>query len=273
MALTEWYFAVHDAGTGQYKTNLTTGSGWMYVCTAGSVAPPTIYTNERGSVALTSTNAGAGVLVNTLALVYITNGWCRFWTETSVTSLDISFLMATGECGIYRGATPSTHMLYVNTNYAGPMKLWVPFAFEATGGSAIDTKLDLPADLEILDAGCLVTTADAAETVDFGFINSGESGDEDGLLDGMLLTNTGFVSPNLIITNGSSADYYTDTNGKYGALLATTLVGSDSAVTTIGGQTRLSYLTNGTIKSLIYNISSSDTAYGFLTLTYTKAMG
>jgi len=272
MAKREWSFMIHDRSKGQYKEGVTTGSGWMYVCTAGAVAPPTIYSDERGSVSLTSTATGHGALVNKLALVFITNGYCRFWTDSSVTSLDVTYLMSTGESGFAKGVSSSRHMLSVDSDGGRPYTLWVPFAFETTGGSPIDTLLDLPAGLEIYDAGCYVHTADSTETVDFGFKNAVESGDEDGLLDGMLLTTAGPVAPYGTITDGSLIDYLAFTNGKLGALLATTITGSD-VVSTVGGVSRLTYKTDGTIKSLVYTPSSSDTAYGFLTIKYEKMMG
>lgn len=270
MALREWHFSIHDQATGQHLRG-TTATGWVYVCTAGSVTPPTIYCDPRGTSSLSATANGTGVLANTLAVVYLADGYCRFWTETSVTSLDISWVTATGETGMARGISSSRQMLPVNTNGGQPYVLAVPFAFIAS--SAVqDTQIDLPADLCIFDANVDVVTTDASATVDVGFLNSGESGDEDGLLDGMLTTSAGLGTPAGIITNGSNIDYVDDASGKYGALLVTWIDGAD-AVTTVGGMTRKMYRTDGTIKSLTYTPSNSDTMYGFIYLWYTKLMG
>ena len=263
MAYKEWMFAVHDSALGQNRMGKNT-TGWINICTAGAATSPTVYTNERGSATLTATN--------TIAVTTITNGYVRFWLDSSVASIDVSFLTATGECGMAKGVTPSTqHILVVNSQSTEPQTLWVPFAFIAST-AVVDTTLDLPADLEILDAGLLVKTLDASATVDFGFINAVESGDEDGLLDGMVLDNAGLVTANGVLTGGSNIDYVLMTGGIYGVLLSTVIAGAD-AVATVGGITRRGHLTNGTIKSLAYTPSSCDTAEGFLSLTYRKAMG
>lgn len=272
MALREWMFAIHDQATGQHLRG-TTATGWMYVCTAGAVSPPTIYCDPRGNVALSATANGTGVLANTLAVVYIADGYCRFWTETSVTSIDISWLLATGESGFAKSVTSSRHLLPVNTNAGQPYILAVPFLFIAS--SAVqDTQLDLPADLCIYDANIDTVTTDASATVDVGFLNSGESGDEDGLLDGMSTTSSGLGVPAGVITNDTVVDYVADTLGKYGALLASYIDGaSATSVAAQGGMTREMYRTNGTIKSLTYTPSNSDTMKGFIYLWYTKLMG
>ena len=262
MAYKEWMFAVHDSALGQNRMGKN-ATGWINICNAGAATSPTVYTNERGSATLTATN--------TIAVTTITNGYVRFWLDSSVTSIDVSFLTATGECGMAKGVTPSTqHILAINSQNPGLQTLWVPFAFN--GGTVVDTTLDLPADLEILDAGLLVTVLDASATVDFGFINAVESGDEDGLLDGMTLAAAGLVTANGVITNGNFIDYVLMTGGIYGVLLSTVITGAD-AVATVGGITRRGHLTNGTIKSLAYTPSNCDTARGFLNLTYRKAMG
>ena len=261
MALKEWYFGLHDSSTGQYKSGMD-ASGWAMVCTAGAVTSPTIYTNASGSATLTATN--------TIAVVTIANGYCRFWTDSSVTSLDISYLTATGECGLLKAVSPNTqHMLPVQTGQMD-FTLWVPVAYLAAS-AVVDTTLDLPANLIITDAMLKVVATDSAVTVDVGFENATESGDLDGLLDGMLCTNAGLILGSGTITNGSNIDYVANTNGKYGVLLATVIAGAD-AVATVGGITRLWYETDGTIKSLVYTPSNSTTFTGAICLKYMRTM-
>lgn len=264
----EWNFNLHDVGLGQNAQSPASGggSGWINICTAGAATSPTVYTNRQGTTSLTKTN--------TISVTTITNGKVTFYTDTSVTSLDVSWLTSTGECGILKGVSPNTtHMLRYDSGYTGYYNLWVPFAYLASSAFT-DTTLDLAADLVITDANILVKTVDASATVDVGFINSGESGDEDGLLDGMATDSTGLGVPWGVITNDTVVDYVSDATGKYGAYMATYIDGSAAtSVAAQGGMTRKNYLTNGTIKSLGYTPSNSDTMEGFIVLTYHKAMG
>jgi hypothetical protein len=270
MALKEWSFHIHDESVGGVKYP-GDGSGWMYVCTAGAVLPPTIYSNEYGSMALTSSATAHGALVNKLGLVNIANGYCRFWTEQSVNTLDVSYLMASGEAGFLKGVTNSRHHLSIRTDGGTRYQLWVPWAYLA-GTTVVNTQLQLPAGLMITDANVKVVTTESADTVDVGFLSAGESGDEDGLLDGMLTTNAGLGVPWGVITSGTNIDYVSHAAGRYGDYLANWIVGAD-AVATVGGMTRKHYLTDGTIKTLTYTTSDSAAALGFFFLDYYKTMG
>jgi len=259
----EWLLAVHDKA---YSSNPVgkNVAGWLHVLDANEATSPTVYTNKGATATLTA--------INTIAVVPIVNGYAHFWMDESVTTIDVSYLTATGECGMAKGVTRGVpSYLSVDTHYTGFSTLWVPVAFIASS-AVVDTTLDLPANLEIFDANIITTTADASATVDVGFENATESGDLDGLLDGMLLTATGRGKPWQVITGGSNIDYIDDAAGKYGALLATWIDGADG-VATVGGMTRLTYITDGTIKSLVYTPSSCDTFEGFIQLTYRKCMG
>jgi hypothetical protein len=64
---------------------------------------------------------------------------------------------------------------------AGSVWLKIPFVQKA---SAYDTGIDIPAGVHISDCMIEVTTAVAGSSIDVGFINAVEGGDEDGLLDG-----------------------------------------------------------------------------------------
>jgi len=260
----EWMFAIHDKANSSNAVGKNV-AGWLHVLTAGVATSPTVYTNKGGTSTLTATN--------TIAVVPIVNGYARFWLDESITTIDVCYFTATGESGMAKGVTRGVpSYLAVDTHFPGYQTLWVPVAFLAAT-AFVDTTIDLPADLEIVDAGLRVTTLDSAVTLDLGFKNAVESGDEDGLLDGMLCTNAGLVSPWPIITAGSTHSHYLDTNGKFGALLSTIIVGADTSDVTMGGYTRKSYLTDGTITSLGYTPANSDTLEGFAYVTYRKCMG
>lgn len=259
----EWLLAVHDKA---YSSNPVgkNVSGWAHILDEGEATSPTVYTNKNGSAELTK--------VNTISVVPIVNGYAHFYLDESVTTIDVCYFTATGESGMVKSMTRGVpSYLSVDTHYTGFQTLWVPIAFLASS-AVTDTTLDLPANLEIYDANILTTTADSGVTIDVGFNNAVESGDLDGLLDGMLVTALGRGIPWQVITGGSNIDYIDDAAGKYGALLATWIDGAD-AVATLGGMTRLTYITNGTIKSLVYTPANSDTFEGFIQLTYRKCMG
>jgi len=262
MALREWMFNIVDAGLGDARQGKDV-SGFLNVCTAGVVTSPTIHTNERGSVDLTKKNL--------ISLLEITNGWVQFWTASSVTSLDIMFITNTGECGGAKAVSSNFHHLRVDSTYMGMYKLWVPWAWKAAT-TVQDTGLNIPADLMITDASLFIDIADATETLDVGLLASETGGDEDGFLDGMLLTTAGPLSSDQIITVGGTQDHFLETNGVRGVLLATSVLGANTSDKP-GGETRIPHLTDGTATSLTYTHSTSDVGFGFIILTYEKSFG
>lgn len=271
MALREWSFHVHDRGLGQYGEGLNS-TGYVNIVTSGVATSPTnVYLNERGSEQLTSTAVAQGVLANTIATMVIAGGYVRFWTDTSVTALDISYVTDTGEAGYILGASSSNHMLTVDST-AQEYTYWQPIAWKAAA-TVTDTTVNIPGKLWIKDASLFVDVVDAGETVDIGILASETGGDEDGFLDGMNVANLGMVSGHGIITEGSTINHYLHTNGKYGALLYTMNLGADTGILTIGGQTKLHYVTDGTATSLTYTPSTSDTFTAFAVLTWAKTFG
>jgi hypothetical protein len=70
--------------------------------------------------------------------------------------------------------------------------------------TVVDTGYDLPDEGVVVDVALIVDTAEttaSTKTIDVGIINAGESGDEDGFLDGVATTPAGEILPSL--TNGS----------------------------------------------------------------------
>jgi len=130
----------------------------------------------------------------------------------------------------------------------------------------VDTGFDMPARSLITDVAVQVLVVDAGETVDLGFINAVESGDEDGLAKLVTVANLGFPTLYPVVTGGTNIDYLVETAG-YGAYLAQAIAGAD-AVATNGGWAKRNYMTDGTIKSLVYTPSGSDTFKGLAHLFY-----
>lgn len=128
----------------------------------------------------------------------------------------------------------------------GGIILEIPFTNSAA--AAVDTGIDIPGDVLVKNCYIDVTTEVAASTIDVGFINAVEGGDEDGLIDGVACTATGPIQPG-ITTAGSTETYMASTTK--GALLTTFLAGAD-VVGDVGTNVEHPYKTDGTIKSLSY---------------------
>jgi hypothetical protein len=118
----------------------------------------------------------------------------------------------------------------------------VPFVQNAT---VKDTDVDIPGGVMIKDSIIKVTTAVAGSSIDVGFDNAVEAGDLDGLLDGESCVVLGFVPHNIMdVTEGSIT---------LGALLRES-IGKDSRLCFFA--VPKSYLTDGSIKSLVYTTSA-----------------
>lgn len=115
--------------------------------------------------------------------------------------------------------------------------------------SAKDTGIDIPGGVIIHDVIVNAIVADASGTIDVGFINAVESGDEDGLLDGEALAATGFRIHGLV--DG------TDANNTLGAYLYEAAIKSaDGTALYYRAPKMPGYVTDGTIKSLSYTTSN-----------------
>jgi hypothetical protein len=128
-------------------------------------------------------------------------------------------------------------------NLGGKLALKIPFVQK---GTVFDTGIDLPAGLLITGALIEVTTAVASSWIDVGIINSGESGDEDGFLDGVSCAATGLVLP--------IVDDATDGNNTLGAYLSDTIKSADG--TALFYRAPTGYKTDGTAKSIVYKTSA-----------------
>lgn len=249
----EWYFQLWDT---QRKISIDDDSAKLIVLTADSPTAPTIYSDANGTSVSHAVRTPRSFV----------NGTVRFWTDQSVTSVDLSLMTAKGEAYFFEDVAYSVHRLDINP-FMRDHVLVLPFG--ASDATETDTGIDLPANLLIKDALLKVTTADATETLDVGILSSESGGDADGLLMLMDVANLGFVNPFPVVTNGTNIDYNVHTSGR-GALLKQGIAGAD-AVATCGGVQPRFYRTDGTAKSVTYTGSTgSDTAAGYIILSYTR---
>lgn len=224
------------------KTSFIDDSTGVAIVMAGGT------TTRSDVVSLVSGQGGAALAQP----VVLDHGNLVFYTAKTVTSVDITIMLASGYSIYARGVTSSVHRLDVYPEIRDQLLVF-PIKFLASS-AAVDTGIDFPAGCLISDAYIWIGVAESADTVDIGFINAVESGDEDGLVDGALATNLGFVNDTAVITAGTTLDYVPVTTR--GVLIRTSITGAD-ALATGGGSTPIKYLTDGTIKSLSYTPSSS----------------
>lgn len=187
---------------------------------------------------------------------FATDGEIRFWSAS--TSHDLVINDASGNTGVYSGVTPNSHQLPLNTT--GSSKCLVfPIAFNS-GGTEVDTGLDLPKNAMVIDAAVEVVTLDATETVNIGLLSTETAGDADGFLAAVSVANAGFVA-NIAYTTGSN-EVYLSTNS-YGVLLASGSLGNDVA-TDVGSLAMKGHVVTGSnATSISYTPSTSDTLAGY----------
>lgn len=101
----------------------------------------------------------------------------------------------------------------------------IPFGAAELGGSETNTSFSFPANGAIV-VGAWINVADGESgTMDVG--TQGTSNDPDGILDGIDLTNTGYVFPTATITTGLNGTYISATT--FGALSHLIDLGTDAA--------------------------------------------
>jgi hypothetical protein len=198
--------------------------------------------------------------------ITLSSGLLTFFTAKTVTAVDVSILTSDGFAIYAKGISANVHRLDVYPEQRLQVFTF-PMIFIA-GGTVQDTGFDMPVGMLITDVAVQVVVLDAGETVDIGFINAVESGDEDGLAKLVTVANLGFPTLYPVVTGGANIDYLVETAG-YGAYLAQAIAGAD-VVATNGGWAKRNYPTDGTIKSLSYTVSGSDTFRGLAHVAYLK---
>lgn len=142
----------------------------------------------------------------------------------------------------------------------GGLALGIPFGIgDSTNPN--DTSIDLPANMLVHDIIIEVETLSSGETLDVGFDNAAESGDLDGLVDGISLTNALKVYPDASITG--TTDMYYDSCTR-GILLADYDAGAGTGDQ--GIYHPKPYRCDGTIKSVNYVKATHNVGTGIIWL-------
>ena len=122
--------------------------------------------------------------------------------------------------------------------------------------------------IDVRSLAVFTQVADSGVTCDVGFKNATESGDEDGLLDGLDVAATGWHFPTCVLTQGTNALFVSAST--YGILSLPT---AEKGANTSGhGAVPLwlpfAVIGDGTIKTMTYTLSASDTFEGILTFRW-----
>ena len=147
---TEYYVQLVNKRT---KQVIDDDSGIYTVLTTVTPTKATVYSDDKGtSLTIPAT---------------MTNGIMQFWTASSVTSVDISGITATGIPFFIKALTPSQHRLEIDTEQYSGMTFILPFDFSATASTSFrDSGFDLQTENVVRDVAVKITTA-GANTTDY----------------------------------------------------------------------------------------------------------
>ena len=179
---TEYMIQLYNERTG---LAIDDDSGVVNVLTANSPAEATIYSNDAGTSAS-----------NPLTF---TNGVARFWTASSVTSVDLSILTADGQAVFVEGLTPSQHRIDINTERS-EYKLIIPFTYSGASETVVDTGFDWGASMLMKDAVLHVTTLGTGMA-----LSVGTSTDPSGFAVAVTCAATGFYPLSETVVSGATA--------------------------------------------------------------------
>lgn len=220
---------------------------YTFVYDAGTKTLATIYgTGARGSLANPITRAQ-----------FATDDCIKFWGAAS--SYDIFIADDKGNVAEHLGVTPNTHLLPLDRS--GADKVMIFPIVSNTGGTEVDTGLDLPYKAHVYDLATEVTTLDATETLNVGILSSETGGDADGFLVGVDVGATGFIKP--FVNTAGSAETYVSLS-TFGVLMGPAVVGTN-ADQDDGMPRGWGHVVNGASgQSISYTPSSSDTLVGYV---------
>jgi hypothetical protein len=224
---------------------ITTGC-YVFVYTAGTKTLATIYSD---GIRTAKTNPISRAQ-------FATDGMVTFYG--AATSYDLVVCHSDGRNIFYPGVTPNVRHLVMSVGGSDRCIVF-PMLFNS-GGTVVDTGIDLPYKAHVYDLAVEVVDVDATETVDIGLLASETAGDEDGLVAALSVATAGFVKP-YVNTTGSNETYVS--SAKFGALMGPSVVGTD--VDKDDGVSRgWGHVVDGAnAKSLTYTPSTSDTFTGY----------
>lgn len=165
---TEWYLQVIDARTGKPVDD---DNGKVQVLTAGAPTNVTVYSGATDSAAATQP-------------LSLSNGAVQYYTEESVTSVDLS-VVSKGVGAFIQDFTPSDHSVEIDQS-GGISQIVIPYG--ATGSSEVDSGLTIEGPTQILLVRLApVTAAGSGALIDVG---TSTPDDPDGLIDGVDINST-----------------------------------------------------------------------------------
>lgn len=170
------------------KKPLNDDTGDYQVYTAGAAARATIY-NAAGTQ-LTQEVVGTSFISRDM-----TDGTIEFYTDRTVSSVDVSVLTAKGRAYFLKGVTSSQHRVDVDPERSDYL-LVVPFNDKASSTTVRPLGFTLRKGMVIKDVMVKVTAAFAGAAAASNQYNIGRSGDIDGFLDNLTLSSTGFKQAN-----------------------------------------------------------------------------
>ena len=172
---TPYSFQLVDKRT---KRPIDDDAGQFLIYTASTPVKATVYSDANGT---SLTQPGT-----------LTNGYGKFWTDNSVTSVDVTVLTSSGRSYFLEGLTPSQHRIDVDTEKLEYMLVlgWAIKSAHADGTvSALG--FELVNGMRIKDV--YVQKQSAGVGVGAGLVlDFGVSGDSDGFVDGITCTATGY---------------------------------------------------------------------------------
>lgn len=178
----EYYLQLINGRTGM---PINDDTGLYSVLTTGTGTPATIYSDDNGT-AVTYT---AALLANT-----ITDGIIRFWTLSSVTTVDICVVTASGHSVFISGLTISQHRILVDVESIRQLMV-VPFCLTAAGSLTATASVwangySIPANTLVHDCFLRVSTLGTLAS-----LNIGISGTPTGYIIAATAAVTGYLFP------------------------------------------------------------------------------
>lgn len=237
LAMTEWSFYLYERHASGVDTPINDDSGVINILQAGDPSEVTCYSDLNGTAASNP--------------MTFTDGRIRFWTSTSVTSIDVSGVTAAGHAFFYQSITPSTHRFVIDPTRM-VHRIVIPYQVVGASEAIVDTGFDILANMLITDIELHVTTLGTGATLDIG-----TSTDSNGFAAGVSAAATGYPATIL-------EEALVSTSGLFGALLA------NITGTNVRKKHRRANATSGA--NIVYtNTTSSSTAgEGYIYISYVR---
>lgn len=252
VARREYFLQLVDTRT---KKPIDDDAGVFQVYTAGAPTRPSIYSLAGAALTVEKLVTGRAFKSQTM-----TNGQIHFFTNVSVSSLDLSVQTNGGRAYFLKGVSPSQHRvdvdpeeteykLVVAVNDKGSVTTVTPLGFKIKKGMLLK---DLIIHLVTKFSGA--TTA--SNTIDFGY-----SGVPDAFYNGILLQQTATTIPIKLLTNNPQV-----VASSTGVLLSTKIgvalgnFSTGTAVTQVGFFYRKSFATGVTSKNLVMQAKGAQDA-------------